>query len=196
MATRSRLANSEISIRGDELENDRIQLEHDLQQTDLSLHLSSAHEDNDYSDVEYGRHNSGPGAFDGFASFDHYSRDHFDPADDHSRWTTDEIDGIGPYDGRTMSTAAHHASALTLSEGLAGRGLRRDTSLSGAEYDPDRPLQGIIAGFGSYLPGLDADSVKSKQFVRTVTPFFVVTSGHVAGVPSVTQRFHSHRPFP
>lgn len=172
MPARPRSANSEQGIQGDELENDRIQLEQNLQQTDISLHLSSAHEDDDYSDVEYPRHNSGPGGFDGFASFDHQSRDHFDPADEHSQYngwsyrTMEDDEGISPYEGRTMSTAAHHASALTLSAGLGGRGARRDVSFSGAEYDPDRPLQGIIAGFGTRIPGLDADSTKSKQFVR------------------------------
>jgi len=60
--------------------------------------------------------------------------------------------------GETISTAAHHASALTLSAGLGGRGERRDVSLSGAEYDPERPLQDLIAGIGtkftsSRIPG-------------------------------------------
>ncbi|KAI0086584.1 hypothetical protein BDY19DRAFT_960654 [Irpex rosettiformis] len=193
MAARSRLANSEISIQGDELENDRIQLEHDLQQTDISLHLSSAHEDNDYSDVEYGRHNSGP-AFHGFASFDHHSRDHFDPADDQSHYnawsyrTMDEDESISPYNGRTMSTAAHHASALTLSAGLGGRGSRRDVSLSGAEYDPDRPLQGIIAGFGNRMSGLDADS---KQFISAVDfdPLIVDDSIEIERVLSTSRPY-------
>ncbi|KAI0689700.1 hypothetical protein BC835DRAFT_1308236 [Cytidiella melzeri] len=174
MPARLRSANYDFSIQGDELENNRIQLEHNLQHTDISLHLSSAQEDNDYSDVEYARHNFGPPSFDGFASFDHHSRDHFDPADENSQYnawsyrTMDDEEGIDPYEGRTMSTAAHHASALTLSAGLGGRGSRREASLSGAEYDPDRPLQGIIAGFGTRIPGLDADSTKSRQFVTTV----------------------------
>ena len=162
----------EFSIRGDELEQNRIQLEHNLQHTDLSLHLSSTPDD---SDVEYPRHNSGPGHFSGFASFDHISRDHFDPDESHHHaWsyrTGDDENGINPYEGRTISTAAHHASALTLSAGLAGRGTRRDVSMSGAEYDPDRPLTGIIPGFGTRIPGID-DSARSSNFVRAIlAPF-------------------------
>ena len=46
----------DVSIRGDELEQHRIQLENNLMHTDLSLHLSSTPDD--YSDVEYPRHAS------------------------------------------------------------------------------------------------------------------------------------------
>ena len=157
----------EFSIRGDELEQNRIQLEQNLQHTDLSLHLSSTPDD---SDVEYPRRNSGPENFVGFASFDHISRDNFDPDESHfhawSYRTADDENGINPYEGRTISTAAHHASALTLSAGLAGRGSRRDVSMSGAEYDPDRPLTGIIPGFGTRIPGIDGDSTRSRHLVR------------------------------
>lgn len=173
MSLRSRSANFELSIPEDELEQDRILLEHNLQHTNISLHLSStAPEDSSSSDVEYPRHNMGPTAFAGLASFDRPSRDHFDPADEHSYYhgwsyrSVDDDDGVAPDDGRTISTAAHHASALTLSAGLGGRTSRRDVSLSGAEYDPDRPLHGIIAGYGTRVPGFDGDSTKSKHFVR------------------------------
>lgn len=157
----------EFSIRGDALEQNRIQLEQNLQHTDLSLHLSSAPED---SDVEYPRHNSGPQPLNGFASFDHISRDHFDPDESHfhpwSYRTVEDENGVNPYENRTISTAAHHASALTLSAGLAGRGTRRDISMSGAEYDPDRPLTGIIPAFGTRIPGIDGDSTRSRHLVR------------------------------
>lgn len=162
----ARSGSIEFSIRGDELEQNRIQLEQNLQHTDISLHLSSPND----SDVEYPRHNSGPEQFAGFASFDHISRDNFDPDESHyNAWsyrTADDDNGINPYEGRTISTAAHHASALTLSAGLAGRGSRRDVSMSGAEYDPDRPLTGIIPGFGTRIPGIDGDSTRSRHFVR------------------------------
>lgn len=155
----------ELSISEDEMEHRRVQLEQNLQYTDLSLHLSSAPED--HSDVEYPRHYSDPHSFSGFVSFDHASREdleqsHYQPW---SYRTLEEDEGINPYAGETMSTAAHHASALTLSAGLGGRGIRRDISLSGAEYDPERPLPGIMANIGPKFSMLDANSTKSRQMV-------------------------------
>jgi hypothetical protein len=161
--------NCELTIRGDELEHDRIQLEHNLMHTDLSLHLSSGADDY-HSSIEHPRHNSGPSTFADFASFDHPSRDHFD-LDSHNNlhgWsyrTVDDEDGISPYVGETISTAAHHASALTLSAGLNGRRARRDVSLSGAEYDPDRPLHDMIVDANSKLSVFDIDPSKSKLAV-------------------------------
>jgi hypothetical protein len=177
----ARSGSFEFSIQGDELERNRIQLERNLQHTDLSLHLSSAPED---SDVEYPRHNSGPEQrFTGFTSFEQMSRDHFDPDESqYHAWsyqTGDDEHGVSPYEGRTVSTAAHHASALTLSAGLAGRGTRRDISMSGAEYDPERPLTGIIAGFNTQIPGLDGDSTRSRPFVRTSFLSSVQTYGNI-----------------
>ncbi|KAF7365369.1 AAA family ATPase [Mycena venus] len=153
----------DISIRGDQLEADRIQLEHNLQHTDLSLHLSSHDDDT----IEYARHNSAPSAFPDFISFDGRSRDNFD-ADLHSQihaWsyrTGDDEDGISPYGGASISTAAHHASALTLSAGLGGRGGRREISLSGAEYDPDRPLHNMMAAVDPKLSMFDMDPSRSR----------------------------------
>ncbi|KAJ7855882.1 hypothetical protein B0H14DRAFT_3448705 [Mycena olivaceomarginata] len=153
----------DISIPGDQLEHDRIQLEHNLQHTDLSLHLSSQDDDT----VEYARHNSVPSAFPDFISFDQRSRDNFD-GDMHSQlhaWsyrTGDDEDGISPYGGNTISTAAHHASALTLSAGLGGRGGRREISLSGAEYDPDRPLHDMLAAVDPKLSMFDMDPSRSR----------------------------------
>ena len=40
----------------------------------------------------------------------------------------------GPRAAETLSTAAHHASALTLSAGLVRRGKRRDVSFHSAKY--------------------------------------------------------------
>lgn len=145
----------ELSIRGDELENHRIQLEQNLQQTDLSLHLSSAAPTDDES-VEYARHNSAPSPHAAYRSFERSHLDE-DGASHMHGWsyrTVDDDDdhGVRPY-GDTISTVGHHASALTLSAGLGGgRGHRREVSLSGAEYDPERPLQDMIAGIGSKYP--------------------------------------------
>ena len=72
--------------------------------------------------------------------------------------TGQDNEGVHPFvGGKMLSTAAHHASALTLSPGLAGRGERCDVSFSGAEYDPDRPLQDLIASIGSQFSLLGAD---------------------------------------
>ncbi|KAJ7043943.1 hypothetical protein C8F04DRAFT_1361591 [Mycena alexandri] len=153
----------DISIHEDQLEHDRIRLEHNLQHTDLSLHLSSHDDDT----VEYPRHNHAPSAFPDFISFDHHDTSNFDP-DTHSQihaWsyrTADDEDGVSPYGGETVSTAAHHASALTLSAGLGGRGARRDISLSGAEYDPDRPLHHMMAAVDPKLSMFDMDPSRSR----------------------------------
>ena len=138
----------DFSIPGDELEQHRIQLEHNLQNTDLSLHLSSVQGDDagDNESLEYPRHGSAPDQFTAFASFDRHSRENIDLDVSNIRaWSIHDDEGITPYDVRTMSTAAHHASAVTITAGLA-RGRRREPSISGAEYDPERPLQDIIAG--------------------------------------------------
>lgn len=191
---------SELNIPGDELEQSRIQLEHNLQHTDLSLHLSSVPDDyhqgsvggddadNNNDSIEYPRHNSGPSPFSGFASFEHPSRDHFD-GDSHSHllgWSyrtgdDDYDEGITPFGGETMSTAAHHASALTLSAGL--RGPRRDASLSGAEYDPNRPLQDMIAGVDSKFSMFDNDPSKSKHKVSSFSLFVLSMACHPSTNP-------------
>jgi|SRR5712671_2021012 len=159
----------DISIAGDEQEQSRIQLEKNLLTTDLSLHLSSTHDE--YS-IENPRHQSTVSApFSAFDSIDR-SRGAFDVDDDLSQpqaWsyrTGEDDDGIQPFvRGETLSTAAHHASALTLSAGLAGRGERRDVSLSGAEYDPERPLQDLIAGMGTRFNLSNAEKESSRHFV-------------------------------
>ncbi|KAF9220472.1 hypothetical protein BS17DRAFT_787047 [Gyrodon lividus] len=143
----------EFSIPGDELEHHRIQLEHNLQNTDLSLHLSSVPDEDDgvNESVEYPRHNSAPEHL-GLASFEQHSRENID-FDGHSHlhaWSIHDDEGINPYDAQTMSTVAHHASAITMTAGLA-RGGRREPSISGAEYDPERPLQDIMAVMGSKI---------------------------------------------
>lgn len=159
----------DISITGDEQEQSRIQLEKNLLHTDLSLHLSSTHED--YS-VEVPRHQSTISVpFSAFNSIDR-SRDPLDLDEGLSQphaWsyrTGEDEEGIHPFvGGETLSTAAHHASALTLSAGLGGRGERRDISLSGAEYDPERPLQDLIAGIGTKFTSFNAEKGPSRHAV-------------------------------
>jgi hypothetical protein len=168
----------DISITGDEQEQSRIQLEKNLLHTDLSLHLSSTHDE--YS-VEIPRHQSSvPAPFSAFDSIDR-SGDALDLDDGLSQlqaWsyrTGEDDEGIHPFVGaETLSTAAHHASALTLSAGLAGRGERRDVSLSGAEYDPERPLQDLIAGISTKLNLFDTEKEPSRPVVSIpISPFAV-----------------------
>ncbi|KAN0139743.1 hypothetical protein V8E53_002405 [Lactarius tabidus] len=167
----------DISIAGDEQEQSRIQLEKNLLHTDLSLHLSSTHDD--YS-VENPRHHSTVSApFSAFNSIDP-SRDALDMDEGISQlhaWsyhTGEDDEGVRPFvGGETLSTAAHHASALTLSAGLAGRGERRDISLSGAEYDPDRPLQDLIAGIGNQFSLLGADPSRHASNAAPIDPLIV-----------------------
>ncbi|KAG6812112.1 hypothetical protein H0H92_004341 [Tricholoma furcatifolium] len=156
----------DLSIQGDELERHRIELETNLQNTDISLRLSAPSEDEygDVPSVEYPRHNSGPG----FPSFEIPSRDHYD-GDSQSgihpwAYRANDDEGINPYaPGESVSTAAHHASALTLSAGLGGgRTGRRDVSLSGAEYDPDRPLKDLMAGVDPKMSIFDIEPSRSR----------------------------------
>jgi hypothetical protein len=157
----------EFSIPGDELEQHRIQLEHNLQNTDLSLHLSSVPDDDAAADesLEYPRHGSVPDHFPAFASFDRYSRENMDLDASHVRaWSIHGDEGITPYDVRTMSTPAHHASAVTITAGLARSG-KREPSFSGAEYDPERPLQDIIAGMEHRFKCVDIYSPSSGDVV-------------------------------
>ncbi|KAL1752422.1 hypothetical protein FB107DRAFT_265516 [Schizophyllum commune] len=146
----------DVSILPDDgLERNRRQLEHNLQQTDLSFHLSSD------SEVEYPRHSSNH--LDQFNSFE--NRSHFDAEPMHGwSYRTNDDEGIDPYGHGTLSTAAHHASVLTLSAGLGGRRQngRREVSISGAEYDPDRPLHEMIGGVDAKLSAYDLDPSRSK----------------------------------
>ncbi|KAL0576860.1 hypothetical protein V5O48_005125 [Marasmius crinis-equi] len=184
-----------IRIRGDQIENDRIQLEHNLQNTELSIRLSSQ---DDFEDsIEYPRHNSGPSHFNDFGSFIHRSGDHFD-GDIHGAWsyrTGDDDEGIHPFGGETMSTAAHHASALTLTAGLGGnRGARREVSLSGAEYDPDRPLHAMIAGVDSKLSIFDADPSRSKYSAPGGITFDPLVVDSTAELDRILQSGHAPPP--
>jgi hypothetical protein len=187
----------DISIAGDEQEQSRIQLEKNLLHTDLSLHLSSTH---DYS-VENPRHQSSVSVpFSAFDSIDR-SRDALDLDEGLSQphaWsyrTGEDDEGVHPFvGGETLSTAAHHASALTLSAGLGGRGERRDISLSGAEYDPERPLQDLIAGIGTKFTSFNPEKGPSRHAVGplvsssttfTKSPGFHIQSNSVPFDPPI-----------
>lgn len=177
MRAHERVPAFDISIHGDELEHNRIQLEHNLQHTELSFRLSDDDQhlsktrhhrrknNPNESSLEYPRHLSEP-SFHEFPSIVRSTGDHYADDDSQHPWsyrTGNEDEGINPYGGDTISTAAHHASALTLSAGLGGgRGARRDASLSGAEYDPERPLHAMIAGVNSKHSMFDWDRSKSK----------------------------------
>ncbi|KAI0755192.1 hypothetical protein C8Q80DRAFT_1248305 [Daedaleopsis nitida] len=186
-----RSAQLDFSIRGDEQEQQRMRLEYNLQHTDLSLHLSSTPDE--YSDVEYPRHASVTSPpFSAFASFDHRSGDEYDPHEQSrfQAWSYHSEDGIPPSAGESLSTAAHHASALTISAGLGGgRGARRDISLSGAEYDPERPLQGIMAGIAGRFKSFDANSTKSRQI--SVAEFDPLVVDDTAELDRVLQSGHA-----
>ncbi|KAH9849526.1 hypothetical protein C2E23DRAFT_737239 [Lenzites betulinus] len=190
-----RAAPLDFSIHNDELEQQRVQLENNLQHTDISLHLSSP---GDYSDVEYPRHNSAHSPpYSAFASFDYRSGDDFDPHEQSrfqawSYHTADAEDGVHTYAAETLSTAAHHASALTISAGLGGgRAGRRDLSLSGAEYDPERPLHGIVAGITGRLKGFDANSTKSRQITASAIDFDPLIVDDTAELDRVLQSGHA-----
>jgi len=149
------------AIHSDCQEHERIDLEHNL--PDLSIHLS----DSDPS-VEYPRHINSP-QHDSF-SFPAGNTD-FHP------WSyRSDDDALNHYTGgETVSTAAHHASALTLSAGLGlGRGSRRDPSISGTEYDPDRPLGDMIAAVNGFTM-FDTEPSKSRyQVSPSPSTFFIV----------------------
>ncbi|KIK80929.1 hypothetical protein PAXRUDRAFT_833216 [Paxillus rubicundulus Ve08.2h10] len=190
----------EFSIPGDELEHHRIQLENNLQNTDLSLHLSSVPDtdDADNESVEYPRHNSATEHL-GLASFEQLSRENFD-FDGHSHlhtWSLHDEEGANPYDAQTMSTVAHHASAVTITTGLA-RGGRREPSISGAEYDPERPLQDIMAGMGSklsmgdvYIHSKSRNTIPSRQQAMSVPDEFSVHDSVHVGTVSMAARLRS-----
>lgn len=165
----------EISIHGDEQEHNRIQLEHNLQDTSIDIHLSET------SDVEYPRHiDHSAGVHEQWVSAD-YGADDYDAPSLANRWSyrtldDDPHDPIHAYAGETISTAAHHASALTLSAGLHGRAARRtEISLSGAEYDPDRPLDGMIGGVDPKFSAFE-DSQKYPVCLHPLLLSFVFTS--------------------
>lgn len=147
MATKRRAApRPQFSIVGDEQERHRIELEYNLQNQDLSIDLLSSQGDHS---LEYARHaERSRSPFSSHRSFGHRDYSVEDPSQVNP-WSyrtvdDDEENGINPYVGESLSTTAHHASAVTLNAGLGPR--RGDDTRSGMEFDPERPLQNIMAG--------------------------------------------------
>ena len=169
MATKRRAAfRPEFSIVGDEQELHRIQLEHNLQNNDLSIDLLSSHDN--YS-LEYARHAERSRSPFSYRSFGHQDHSVDEPSQTNpwSYRTVDDDDenGVNPYVGESLSTAAHHASAVTLNAGLGPR--RGDDTRSGAEFDPERPLQNIMAG--AERLSMFGNNTTSKS-IQNVGPLF------------------------
>lgn len=128
----------------DRQEEDRIRLEQEIGGLSLDLEHSTS------LSLEYGRHGAPSPRFEGVASFARYDSD-LEKSRDASarrshryqsfRTVDDSYDG-----GQTQSTAAHHASAVTVGAGLGyGNGARPlSRAGSGAEYDPDRELSSML----------------------------------------------------
>ncbi|CAE6446686.1 unnamed protein product [Rhizoctonia solani] len=149
MAPNSRLgmrhAPVEPPIGFDRQEEDRIRLEQEIGGLSLDLEHSSLTS----LSLEYGRHGAPSPRFEGVASFARYDSDLERSRDASARRNgryqsfraDDSYDG-----GQTQSTAAHHASAVTVGAGLGyGAGARPlSRAGSGAEYDPDRELTSML----------------------------------------------------
>ncbi|KAJ1303471.1 hypothetical protein OPQ81_011658 [Rhizoctonia solani] len=130
----------------DRQEEDRIRLEQEI--GGLSLDLE--HSGSTSLSLEYGRNGVPSPRFEGVASFARYDSDLEKSRDASARRSTryqsfrtvdDSYDG-----GQTQSTAAHHASRVTIGAGLGyGAGARPASRAgSGAEYDPDRELSSML----------------------------------------------------
>ncbi|CAE6433886.1 unnamed protein product [Rhizoctonia solani] len=136
----------EPAIGFDRQEEDRIRLEQEIGGLSLDLEHSSSTS----LSLEYGRHGAPSPRFEGIASFARYDSDLERSRDASARRSAryqsfrtadDSYDG-----GQTQSTAAHHASGVTVGAGLGyGAGARPVSRTgSGAEYDPDRELSSML----------------------------------------------------
>ncbi|KAF8634161.1 hypothetical protein AX15_001029 [Amanita polypyramis BW_CC] len=171
----------DFTIHEDELELNRILLERNLQMhhTDTSFRLSSVDGDDEDNELEYARHNSAPSPE--FVSYNLRDRDPYADDATHSQlhaWsyrTGEDDEGIYPYGAESVSTTNHHASGVTLTAGLAGPRSRRgaDASLSGAEYDPERPIDAMIAGAEKLSMFDTTEASKSKFSNITFDPLVV-----------------------
>ena len=142
------------SIPGDEQENERIRLEQDMMSRVAHLAFDNTSTHSTESSVEYPRHresHDGPysphlNAFPSFSMREHRDLSQFVQDDnEHTalnlRSFQHTADDSAMNTGETLSTAQHHASAITLGAGLGGGGFGRTPSRSGiTEFDPDRPL--------------------------------------------------------
>ncbi|QRW06707.1 hypothetical protein RhiLY_05706 [Ceratobasidium sp. AG-Ba] len=143
----SRPPNTEPPINYDAQEEARIRLEQEI--GGISLDLSNTGSSS--LSLEYGRHGAPSPRFEGIASFARYDSDLERSRNTSARRSVrqnqshrtfeDSFDG-----GYTQSTAAHHASAVTVGVGLGYGGGPRSFSRagSGAEYDPDRELSEML----------------------------------------------------
>ncbi|KAG9124304.1 hypothetical protein FRC07_012074, partial [Ceratobasidium sp. 392] len=131
----------------DPQEEARIRLEQEI--GGLSLDLSRTGSSS--LSLEYGRHGAPSPHFEGVASFARYDSDLERSRDVSARRSARQHQSFRTFDdsfdgGHTQSTAAHHASALTVGAGLGYGGAPRPLSRagSGAEYDPDRELSEML----------------------------------------------------
>ncbi|KIJ54960.1 hypothetical protein M422DRAFT_24821 [Sphaerobolus stellatus SS14] len=107
--------------------------------TRMSPSFQSYDDFHDDASVEMPRHYSNSHV--SLRSFEHPS--HFD-SELYSRHGDEDSMAMDPELGHTMSTAAHHASRLTLGAGLGGYEHSRFVDDSQAEFDPERPLQPLL----------------------------------------------------
>ncbi len=180
------------SIPGDEQENQRIQLEQEMMSRVAHLAFDNTSTHSTESSVEYPRHrepHDGPYSphADAFPSFSMHE------PDDLSQLVQDDNEHIEPNlrsfqhtaddsamnTGETLSTAYHHASAITLGAGLGGGAFGRTPSRTGfSEFDPDRPLPNFpVKGGVKIALGeptiMDQSTQHAKQTRQTVCSFSV-----------------------
>jgi hypothetical protein len=79
-----------------------------------------------------------------------------------------EEDGVDPYARESLSTATHHANAVTLNAGLDLR--RCDKTRSGARFNPERPLQSTMTGAELGLSTFD--NVTSSKSIHNFISLF------------------------
>ncbi|KAL5482601.1 hypothetical protein ACEPAI_9195 [Sanghuangporus weigelae] len=212
----------DIQIAGDEEEQHRRELEYNLKDLSFQFSLSDPSQTGDQEEddeqhgtrqkrsessfsVEYPRHNSrrrDVSVFHGQNSsfLDNTQLVQGDNADYDPYRSVDDAEVH--FVGNTMSTVAHHASAVTLSAGLAGRSGKRayaaESSLSGAEYDPDRPLDSVLNGVADELSLLNVDN--SPAHGRRTTRHTANTQAQVTfdplafdeGIPAIIDGAKNH----
>lgn len=151
-------SSSRREIREDHLELSRQALESTMQHhaEQIPVFVSSSYAPSADSSMEIGRHRAVHSPGFEFSILNEEGDESLD-----LQWSyRSEVAG-GGYSYGGHSTAAHHASALTFSAGLAhARGL--DPSESGAEYDPDRPLGDMIDDIDSRFSLLDIEQHKQS----------------------------------
>ncbi|KAG8736444.1 hypothetical protein FRC10_009315 [Ceratobasidium sp. 414] len=153
----------------DPQEEARIRLEQEI--GGISLDLSRTGSPS--MSLEYGRHGAPSPRFEGVPSFARYDSDLERSRDASARRSARQNQSLRTFDdsfdgGHTQSTAAHHASALTVGAGLGYGGALRPLSRagSGVEYDPDRELSEMLKRRGR-VSVLD-DTNTTRDRTRTV----------------------------